>query len=287
MKLKRLASEPLLHFLVLGVLLFGLFSWANDDNMRAPDEIVIDAARIAAIESQFQRVWQRPPTPDEKAGLVDNWIREEILYREGVALGLDQNDPVLRRRVAQKMEFISEGLVNSPPTEEQLQAWYEDNADAYRLDPRFSFRQVYFNPSARGDSLEATLQGTLEALQSGEVPAGDPTLLPAGLDDAAFAEVRRTFGQPFAEALVDLPVGTWVGPIESGFGRHLVRIEDRQDARLAAFDEVRAAVERDFLANRERETKDAFYETLKQRYTVAYEDDVTVAYERQGEARVQ
>jgi hypothetical protein len=287
MNLEQIFREPFLHFSGLGLLLFMLFSWASDDGMRAANEIVIDESRIAAIESRFERVWQRPPTSDEMTSLVDNWIREEVLYREGVALGLDRDDPVLRRRVAQKMEFISEGLADSPPGDEELRAWYKDNVDAYRLDPHFSFRHVYFNPAARRGSIEVAMQDAMAMLQNGDVVAGDATLLPAELDEAALVEVSRTFGQRFAEALDDLPVRTWTGPIESGYGLHLVWINDRENARVPAFDEVSTAVERDYLANRSRELKDAFYETLKRRYTVTFEDGITLADEHDAADRMQ
>jgi hypothetical protein len=264
--------EPLLHFFILGGLLFALFAWRNDDAMRAPDEIVVDARRIEALNAQFERVWRRPPTPDEATGLIENWIREEVLYREGLALGLDRDDPVLRRLVAQKVEFISEEMLNTPPTEDELRAWYQENADVYRVEPRFSFRQAYFDPSRRGDMPEAAVGAILQALKEGDAPVGDATLLPEMLEDASLADVRRTFGPLFAESLADLPVGTWTGPVASSYGLHLVRIDERQDARLPAFDEVRAAVERDFGAHRTERLKDAFYETLRDRYTVTIED---------------
>lgn len=287
MQLNKFLREPLLHFFILGVLLFGLFAWNNDDALRAPDEIVIDAARLDALGMQFERVWQRPPTPDEMSGLIDNWIREEVMYREGLALGLDREDPVLRRRVAQKMEFISEDLVDAPPTENELRAWYEDHADDYRLDPRFSFRQIYFDASARRDTLETTVENALRQLANGQVPAGDVTMLPAELDDANLTEVRRTFGDRFADSLAALAVGDWRGPVVSGYGLHLVRIDEKQESRLPEFDEVRAAVERDFRANRTRSLKDAFYEQLRERYTVTYEDGVTLADERTEAGQVQ
>ena len=280
MQMNRLIREPLLHFFVLGALLFFVFAWTNEDAMQGPNEIVVDAQRVAALTSQFERVWQRPPTPDELSGLVDNWVREEVLYREGLALGLDQGDPILRRRVAQKVEFISEELVDAQPTDEELQTYFADNADDYRLDPRLTFRQIYFNPAVHGASLDATIATALESAREGEVAAGDATLLPAELDDVSLAEVSRTFGERFAEAMTDVPVGEWTGPVASGYGLHLVLIDDRQQARVPAFDEVRAAVERDFLAERTREVKDAFYDKLRQRYTVTFEDDVTLADKR-------
>jgi len=287
MQLKRIFREPLLHFFVLGVLLFALFSWVSDDGVRAPDEIVIDAARMAALESQFERVWQRPPTPDEMAGLIDNWIREEVFYREGVALGLDRNDPLLRRRLAQKMEFISEDLSASPPTEEELRSFFEANADDYRLDSRFSFRQLYFDPAAHGDSLDAVLERALDLVAEGQIPDSAPTLLPAEMTDASLREVQRTFGDRFAEALTELAVGKWVGPIASGYGVHLVRIDQKQEAQLPDFDDVRGTVERDLRAKQGSERKDAIFEALRQRYTVTVEDGVTLADRYEGRDRNQ
>jgi hypothetical protein len=280
MQINRLIREPLLHFFVLGALLFFLFAWTNEDAMQGPDEIVVDAQRIKALRSQFERVWQRPPTPDEISGLVDNWVREEVLYREGLALGLDQGDPILRRRVAQKVEFISEELIDAQPTDEELQTYFADHADDYRLDPRLTFRQIYFNPAVQGAALDATIETALDAARQGQVAVGDATLLPSELDDVSLTEVRRTFGDRFAEALSNAPVGEWAGPVASGYGLHLVLIDDRQQARVPAFDEVRAAVQRDFVAARTREVKDAFYETLRQRYTVTFEDGVTLADQR-------
>jgi hypothetical protein len=287
MQLKQLLKEPLLHFFVLGAFLFLLFSWTNEDAMRGPDEIVVDAARIDALTQQFERVWQRPPTADELSALVDNWVREEVFYREGIALGLDREDPILRRRVAQKMEFISEELMGASATDDDLRAWFSDNADDYRLDPRVSFRQIFFNRSARGDAIDAAVDEALNELASGQVPGGDATLLPAELTDASLSEVRRTFGDRFASALNGLSVGDWSGPIESGYGLHLVRIDNREESRLPAFDDVRAAVERDFLAERTRELKDKLYETLRQRYTITVEDGVTLADEREAAGQVQ
>lgn len=287
MQVNQLVREPLVHFFLLGALLFALFAWNNDDAMRSPDEIVIDAQRVDALRSQFERVWQRPPTPAELTSMIDTWIREEVMYREGLALGLDRGDPILRRRMAQKMEFISEELVDSQPDEQEFRAWFQDNADSYRLDPRFTFRQVYFDPASRGDPLDDIVESALQAAKSGQVPDGDPTLLPSVLRDASLAEVSRTFGEDFAESLTGALVDEWIGPIASGYGLHLVHINDRQESRVPAFDEVRAAVERDFRAGRTREIKDSFYEKLRERYTVTFEDGITLADERDFASGVQ
>ena len=285
MQIKKLLREPLLHFFVLGALLFVVFAFKTDDALQSPDDIIVDSMRVDAVAAQFERVWKRSPTPDELQNLVENWVREEVLYREGMALGLDRNDPLLRRRIAQKMEFISEELVEPTPSAAELEEWVATRADNYRIDSRFSFRHVYFNPSAHGNAFEAKVEEAGRALAAGEIPAGDVTLLPVELENAALSEVRRTFGEAFAESLLGLPVGEWAGPIASGYGLHFVRIDWMQPSRVPELDEVRDAVERDYRADRTRELKDQFYETLRERYNVVYEDDRALAQSASGEER--
>lgn len=275
MQLIRVLREPLLHFFVLGVLFFVLYSSVSDDGIQAPDEIVVDAERVAAIESQFERTWQRLPTPDELAGLIDSWIREEMLYREGMALGLDRNDPILRRRVAQKMEFITEGLIDSPPTEEELTSYFTSNLDDYRVDPRFSFRQFYFDPIAYGESLDAVIERSLEELADGKEPDSTTSLLPPQMINASQRDVQRTFGDAFAEGLNEVSVDQWTGPLASGYGLHLVFIDQKQEGRPSDFDEVRDSVEREVRAKQSRERKDANFETIRQRYTVTVDGGIT------------
>ncbi|MGH8165662.1 MAG: peptidyl-prolyl cis-trans isomerase, partial [Woeseiaceae bacterium] len=217
MGLRRVIREPLLHFFLLGAALFVVFGWLNRGAMDAPDEVVVDQARIVALVAQFERVWQRSPTAPEIDGLVESWIREEIMYREGVALGLDVNDSIVRRRVAQKMIFIADGVAPEPPSEADLAGWLEANADAYRIEPVYSFRQVYFDPAKHDDDLRARMI-ELAALPS--TPEGDATLLPAELQSVRESSVSRAFGSDFAGALDQLPPGEWQGPVESAYGLH-------------------------------------------------------------------
>jgi hypothetical protein len=141
---------------------------------------------------------------------------------------------------------------------------------------------VYFDPADHGESLDAAIETARAELAGGREAHSDQTLLPAEVSDASLADVRRTFGEIFADSLLDLPVGEWVGPVASGYGQHLVRIERKEEARLPEFAEARAAVERDFRTQRTRELKDAFYESLRRRYTVTFEDGITRADERDG-----
>lgn len=281
----RLLREPLLHFLVLGALLFVVYGWMGGGVTDRTREIVVDAGRIASLQAQFERVWQRPPTAAERAGLVETFVREEVLYREGLALGLDRDDPVIRRRVGQKMGFIADGLAPRAPTEQELQAWLDAHPADYEIEARTSLEQVFFDPQRHGAALDGELGRAQAALAGGAAAAtiGDRTLLPAWLEHVPASEVERQFGRAFATAVAQLPVGAWE-PVRSGYGVHLVRVVAREDAHGPALGAVRAEVERDLLHARAQEANEAFYQELRARYTVriegAGEGPVDVAAER-------
>lgn len=283
--MRRLLREPLLHFLALGALLFALYGWLGRGAREAPDEIVVDRGRIESLVLQFERVRQRAPTPAEREALVQTWLREEILYREGVALGMDRDDPVVRRRIAQKMDFVAAAQAPTQPSDDDLQAWLDAHPDDYRIEPVYTLRQRYFDPGRRGERLEADLAAARAALADGAATAGDPTLLPEALDDAPLAEVTRVFGSEFAAALDALPTGGWQGPVRSGYGLHLVELRMRTPGRAATLAEVRPALERDWLRERSEAANRAFYESLRARYTVRVEDDPAPAGDARASAR--
>ena len=196
------------------------------------------------------------------------------MYREGITLNLDRNDAIVQRRVAQKMSFIADGLVPDAPADVELQSWLVDHADTYRIPPSFSLRQVYIDPQRHAGELESVIASTRTALAvaSDEALAGDPTMLPRSLENADQREIARTFGSEFADAILGVDVGKWQGPIRSSFGLHFVDISEHIPARDPSLDEVRSAVERDFLNSRSAEISDAFYQSLLARYTVRYAD---------------
>jgi len=269
MTFRQVLREPLLHFFLLGAGFFLLFGWLNHGAMEAPDEVVVDQARVEGLVAQFRRVWQRSPTAEEVEGLVDNWIREEIMYREGVALGLDVNDSVVRRRLAQKMAFISDGAVPNEPTEAELQDWLQSNIDKYRLEPVYALRQVFFDPARHGDDLGERLTKLRSTLaDDGSVPEGDATLLPGSLPSARASDVARIFGSEFADAIAVLPVGEWQVPLESVYGLHLVKLDGKTPGREPTLAEVRNAVERDWSAAQSEKLNEAFYRAVRERYTV-------------------
>jgi hypothetical protein len=275
--MRRILNEPLLHFLVLGALLFALYGWINRGTPKTASEIVVSQGQLANLTAQFARSWRRPPTAEERDRLIEQWVREEIFYREGLALGLDRNDPVVRRRIAQKVEFVAEGMAPSAPTDAELQAWLDAHRDSYAIETIYTIRQVFFDPARRGNRLDADLVAAREALQRGAKVSGDSTLLPGELDAAPGFEVARVFGSEFAESLKGLPVGGWSAPLRSGFGWHLVEIKARDSGRPATLAEARAAVERDWLRARTEEVNAEFYRKLRANYNVRIEGEAAAA----------
>jgi hypothetical protein len=272
MTVRHILREPLLHFLLLGALLFWLYGALNRGGLDAPDEIVVGRAHVESLSAQFQRSWQRPPTAEEMQGLIDTWVREEVFYREGLAQRLDRDDPVVRRRVAQKLTAMADAQMPAEASEAELQAWLVAHPDDYRLEPRVQLRQVYFDPVRHGERLDAEVAAARGALAKGSKAAlGDATLLPDSLDAAPVSEIARVYGQDFAAAVAALPIGEWQGPIASAYGVHLVEIGSREPGRIPALAEVRVAVERDLLRARAEQSSEAHYQSLRQRYAVRVE----------------
>jgi hypothetical protein len=204
-------------------------------------------------------------------------VREEVYYREGMALGLDRDDTVIRRRLKQKLEFVAEAAgIAAEPTDEDLRAYLEQRRDAYRTDARLSFVHVFLSAERRGDRVEqdaARVLGTLQSSRGAVDPAAlsDPTLLEIRFEDVPLRDIAAQFGDEFAERVAQLPVGEWQGPIESGYGLHLVLVGARTDDRAPELDEVRDTLRRDWLNERRIAANEAYYQSLLQRYTVTIE----------------
>jgi len=281
---RRLLREPLLHFLLIGAALFLLYGALNRGGSDAPREIVISEARVAAIAENFATVWMRPPTADELKGLVDDYVAEEVYYREAIAMGLDRDDTVIRRRLRQKMEFLSEGIADSvEPTDAQLQLFLEQNAGKFARPAELTFWQVYLSPERRGDRARADAEKLLTALQADRVamdPAelGDPTLLPATMEAASPQAIANAFGEEFAQQVDEVPLGQWSGPIESGFGLHLVRIDARVAAKAPTLGEIRPIVLREWQAGQRHRQNQSFLAALRDKYEVRVEGPAAKLY---------
>jgi hypothetical protein len=273
---KNLVREPLVHFLLLGALIFAAFKFISSEASQ-PGKILITQGRIESLEIAFSRTWRRPPTASELEGMIRDYVREEVFAREAVALGLDKDDTIIRRRLRQKLEFVSEDVAaHVEPTDEQLRAYLKQHADAFRGERRFTFRQVYLNPQQRGTNLGRDAPKLLAQLRragsNADIAAlGDSFMLENEFNGIAAAEVVKQFGERFAAALGEMPVGQWQGPTESGFGVHLVLVADRTEGSMPALDDVRAAVRREWTNARRLEVNEKFYRTLLQRYVVTIE----------------
>lgn len=269
--------EPLVHFLLLGAGLFIAFGVLNNDTSKVREKIVVTAGQIEHLTISFTRTWQRPPTPKELEGLIQDYIREEVFYREAIILGLDRDDIIIRRRLRQKMEFLSDDLTTQlEPTEDELRAYLVNHSDAFRMEQRLTFSHIYFNPERRGDALERDVQHLLDELHQagGKVDVttlGDSFLLAQDFQDASWGEVARVFGKQFATYMSQLAPGTWQGPIPSGYGMHLVFLHTRSEGYMPPLDDVRDAVRREWINARRREANEQFYQSLRARYTVTVE----------------
>jgi len=271
----RFLRDPLIHFLVLGAGIFMVYSVVNGTAGPPVDRIVIDETQALRLADQFQRTWMHLPTRQELQGLAEDFVKEEILYREAQALGLDQDDLVIRRRLRQKMEFLNADLAEpQAPTDTQLQAYLDANQDRFRRPDRFSLQQVYLNPNKpSGDVKQAAAEllarlNTDPALAADLKLIGDATMLPAQLDAVTRREVANTFGLGFAKDIKNMPMGRWSGPYESSYGLHLVRITRREADGLPAMAEIRPILEREWYAERRKEANERFYRALRARYDV-------------------
>lgn len=276
--MRRLLKEPLLHFLVLGALLFLAYGLLRkNDSVREPGQIVVTLRQVEQLAAGFTKTWQRPPTPEELAGLVKDRVREEVYCREALALGLDRDDTVIRRRLRQKMEFVSDDVAAlAEPTEAELEQYLRAHPDAFRIEPRFTFRQVYLDPGKHGAELAQDAAQLLAQLDHAGAEAnlatlGDSLMLDSQYSDLPATEVARQFGESFAAALGGLAPGRWQGPIESGYGMHLVFVRERVEGRLPELSEVRESVRREWENARRVAANEAFFAELLKRYTVTIE----------------
>lgn len=274
--MRRWLREPLVHFMVLGALIFMAYAMLAQ-GAGDPDEIVVTRGQQEHLVTAFTRTWQRPPTPAEFEGLIREWLREEIAYREGTAMGLDTDDTIIRRRLRQKLELVTEDLAGLvEPTDAELSAYLEENSGAFEREARYTLRQIYFSPDRRGDDAvgDAEQARVLLAAQDDLVDAsqlGDPLPLPGRFELAWESALARQFGSAFADALEGLEPGVWSGPITSGYGIHLVRVESMEPARPLTLEEARRDLTRDFEHQRRQRAIDQLYEALAERYTIRIE----------------
>lgn len=276
-RLRRWLREPLLHFLFAGVALFVVYRALNPESAErdASNQIVLTEDDLRQMTIAWLAQGRPPPTPEQMKSLVEAKVREEILFREALALGLDSNDTIVKRRLAQKMEFLAEDLSEiGDPAPHELKAWFEKNAERFAFAPRASFRHLYFSPDRRGAHARDDAARLLETLRGKPadwpIAAGlaDPFMFEDYYGDRSFDQLASVFGTTFAQSLFGLKSGSWQGPIESGYGWHLVWVDAIVSKRIPAFEEVEPEVKREWVDERRAEMKRRAYEAMRARYEV-------------------
>ena len=265
----RLWREPLLHFLLIGAAMFAYYEFAVEDVEPPPQCIHVERGQIAQLVANFQRTWSRPPTATELEAMIESHLREEVFYREALAMGLDRDDPMVRRRLRMKLEFMLEDLATQDVDDVRLEVFLQANAERFYSETQTSFQQVFLDP-ARRPQLESDAAALLAQLNDGADPAkaGDATLAPRVLHKARHGEVARTFGEEFATGIASVPLNTWTGPLRSALGAHLVRVEARVESRLPALAEIRDRVLREYQVEQRRQQKDLVYQRLREGYDI-------------------
>ena len=275
---RRLLAEPLCQFSILGALIFLGYSLSNLAESR-PGAIVVTQGKINNLTAAFATARQRPPSEEELVGLIQDYIREEVFYREAMELGLDRDDTIIRRRLRQKMEFLSADMAaQNEPTDAELQAYFTAHSESFAVEPRFTFRQVYFDPQRRPSTLARDIDRMLAELRregsKADIGArGDSLLLEQQFENVPAIEVKRTFGQEFFEQLLVLAPGKWHGPVTSGYGVHLVFLTQRIEGYVPPLAKVRDTVRRDWANAQRVEASERYFQQMLKRYSVTIEGE--------------
>jgi hypothetical protein len=275
--MKRFLREPLVHFLVLGGILFGVYAYLErgHSGVEQSKQISLTTDDLLQMVLVFRSQWRRDPTPEELRALVEDKVHEEVLYREALVLGIDKDDTIVKRRMAQKMQFLAEDVAAArEPSPEELGKWYEVNRDHFALPPRVSFRHLYFSPDRRGSHVRDDAAAALAKLAGQPedskiaVTIADAFMFQENYRDRAPEFLGKEFGPSFALAISKLPPGSWQGPVESGFGWHLVFIDTLIPGRVPAFEEVEADVKSAWLAEKKAQASQKAYQDMRAKYTV-------------------
>lgn len=267
--LQRFLREPLFHFILIGGLFFLIYSTVNDTYGNSTDTIVITPDRIRQIETEFKGVWNREPSDEELDSLIKGEVRSEVYYRDALALRLDENDAVVRRRLRQKMEFLTDtGVYLQQPSESELASYFTANEQNYRIEPRLAFEQIYLGKSSSKDLVVQTLALLSQDQAINSATIGQSTLLPAQLKLSQPAAIDSVFGKGFYHQIVELTPGEWAGPVTSVYGTHLVRTLDGQPGRIPALEDIRDSVINEWKTSKALENREQDYIKRRNRYTV-------------------
>ena len=270
-------KEPLLHFLIIGVMLFLVYGVLQKQETILPNQIVVSQGQVQQLAAQFKRVSLRSPTPQELDKLIEGYIRDEVFYRQGLILGLDIDDPVVKQRMRMKLEVLLEDLnEQAQPSDDVLLAFMGKNADNYIQAAIFSFEHVFIDLAKHKNLDEAEAKIKQQIAKNIAIETlGDRLILPAKLTQVTDYEINRLFGEEFAQGLTQLSVNEWSSVVYSGYGAHLVKLTDKIPSQIAKLSVVKTEVVRDYLVQRREELKDKSYQNLLSEYIITIEKPVS------------
>ena len=267
-------KEPLFHFLVVGAGLFLLYGVTANKPENEETRIEVNTVRADRMVTLWEKRWNRPPTQEEFNGLTEQYINEEVLYREALAMGLDSDDPVVRRRMAQKVKFISNDIITiATPSDAVLQSYLDVHASKYQLAGTVTFQHIYFNPAKHDAAMEEEAKALLAKLSQDNnsidmQSVGDGFLHGAAFTNLKAFEVNRLLGKKFAKKLFEQPVGKWLGPLVSGYGLHLVYIDAKTVSKTATLEVAKQSVIEDWMSDERKKANDTFVLNLRKQYDV-------------------
>jgi peptidyl-prolyl cis-trans isomerase C len=275
--LKRWLREPLLHFLLIGIAVFSVYAYIHRGRggVESSRQIVLSLDELRQMDMYFESQWHRKPTPEELQDIVEDKVREEVLFREALAMGLDKDDTIVKRRMAQKMQFLAEDVAAAhEPSPAELKTWFEKNSNKFALPSRISFRHLYFSPDKRGKNARENATKVLAKIAGQPedsklaISLADPFMFQDYYGDRAPEALAKEFGPPFAVAVERLKPSSWQGPIESGYGWHLVFVDTVIPGRIPAFEELEPDVKTAWLGEQKQQAWQKAYQKMRAKYAV-------------------
>ncbi len=278
--LKKYLHEPLLHFLLIGTLFFAFYYWNDNDIPPGNNTIVLTQVEITQLTNRWEKKHLRPPSAKEKQEFIDKAIYTKVMYTEALKMGLDKNDLIIRRRLTQKMEFVSSDMAQLvEPSDEELLAYLQEHATQFMDSPKISFLQIYIDPNKHRGTLEKDLDEMLKLLRHEDLNSTfekfvDAFILPLKNTHLSKEEVARDFGKIFSKTLFTLEENSWHKAIKSGYGLHFVFIENKEEGKLPDLEKVRTILHNEWMTQQREKTNKLFYENLKKSYTIKIEESL-------------
>lgn len=270
-KLKKIIKEPILLFFLIGIILFIFYAQAASFIEKRNKQVYVSKSQIELLGESFKKTWNRNPTETEFTALIDNFVMDEIFFKEAVDMGLDKTDPAVKRRLRQIMELMLDDFATIYPTEVQLRKYLSDHPEKFRRDSRISFQHVYFTMEDKEKAVSFLIR-LQKSLPIDERSTGNLLMIPNEFDDESEREIERLFGKKFTANVFELETGNWHGPVESAYGWHLVNVSNRIKGEVPDLNEIWDVVEREWSVERKKKIKEEQYKVMRVQYNVTIED---------------